>query len=358
MMQQSQQLSQHLGVSGACHSLGVPRSSFYRSRLPQAPSQGRPKPARALSETEKAEVRQVLNSERFQDCSPRQVYATLLDDDQRYLCHWRTMYRILAEYCEVRERRNQLQHPTYPKPELLATSPNQLWSWDITKLKGPAKWSYFYLYVIVDVFSRFVVGWLLADRESATLAEQLIAETCTKQNIDPDQLTLHADRGSSMRSKPVALLLADLGVTKTHSRPYTANDNPYSEAHFKTLKYRPDFPDRFGSQADARGWARTFFQWYNQQHRHSALGLMTPAMVHYGLAQAIRTQRQQTLLTAYAAHPERFVRGRPTPPDIPTQVWINKPTNNSNVIVPSEILFTEPGPQEVLGPFPDLILAH
>ncbi len=357
-MQQSQQLSQHLGVSGACHSLGVPRSSFYRSRLPQAPSQGRPKPARALSETEKAEVRQVLNSERFQDCSPRQVYATLLDDDQRYLCHWRTMYRILAEYGEVRERRNQLQHPTYPKPELLATSPNQLWSWDITKLKGPAKWSYFYLYVIVDVFSRFVVGWLLADRESATLAEQLIAETCTKQNIDPDQLTLHADRGSSMRSKPVALLLADLGVTKTHSRPYTANDNPYSEAHFKTLKYRPDFPDRFGSQADARGWARTFFQWYNQQHRHSALGLMTPAMVHYGLAQAIRTQRQQTLLTAYAAHPERFVRGRPTPPDIPTQVWINKPTNNSNVIVPSEILFTEPGPQEVLGPFPDLILAH
>lgn len=358
MMQQSHQLSQHLGVSGACRSLGVPRSSFYRSRQPQAPAKVRPKPARALSETEKAEVRQLLNSERFQDCSPRQVYATLLDDDQRYVCHWRTMYRILAEYGEVRERRDQLQHPTYTKPELLATGSNQLWSWDITKLKGPAKWSYFYLYVIVDVFSRFVVGWLLADRESAALAEQLIAETCTKQEIDPDQLTLHADRGSSMRSKPVALLLADLGVTKTHSRPYTANDNPYSEAHFKTLKYRPDFPHRFGSQAEARLWARSFFHWYNHQHRHSALGLMTPAMVHYGQAQAIRSQRQQTLLAAYAAHPERFVRGLPTPPDLPVEVWINKPTNTSDVMAPSEILFAEPGPQEVFGPLPDTRFAH
>lgn len=358
MRHQSQQLSPHLGVSRACQSLGIPRSSFYRSRQPQVPAKARPKPARALSEVEKAEVRQLLNSERFQDCSPRQVYATLLDDEQRYVCHWRTMYRILTEYGEVRERRNQLQHPTYTKPELLATAPNTLWSWDITKLKGPAKWSYFYLYVIVDVFSRFVVGWLLAERESAALAEQLIAETCSKQDIGPDQLTLHADRGSSMRSKPVALLLADLGVTKTHSRPYTANDNPYSEAHFKTLKYRPDFPDRFGSQADARLWARSFFQWYNHQHRHSALGLMSPAMVHYGQAQAIRTQRQQTLLAAYAAHPERFVRGLPTPPDLPSEVWINKPINNSDVIVPSEILFAEPGPQEILGPLPDTILAH
>jgi len=358
MMQESQQLSQDLGVSGACQSLGVPRSSFYRSQHPQRPAKARAKPARALSETEKAEVRQLLNSERFQDCSPRQVYATLLDDDRRYLCHWRTMYRILAEYGEVRERRNQLQHPTYTKPELLATAPNQLWSWDITKLKGPAKWSYFYLYVIVDVFSRFVVGWLLADRESAALAEQLIAETCAKQKIDPDQLTLHADRGSSMRSKSVALLLADLGVTKTHSRPYTANDNPYSEAHFKTLKYRPDFPDRFGSQTEARLWARTFFHWYNHQHRHSALGLMTPAMVHYGQAQDIRAQRQQTLLAAYATHPERFVRGQPTSPELPTEVWINKPTNNYEVMVSSQILFAEPGPQEVLGPLPETIFAH
>jgi putative transposase len=277
-----------------------------------------------LSEEEKVQVRQVLNGERFQDCSPRQVYATLLDEGV-YLCHWRTMYRILAEHDEVRERRNQLQHPMYSKPELLATGPNQLWSWDITKLKGPRKWTCYYLYVILDVFSRYVPGWLVAERESAMLAEQLIAETCAKQGIEPGQLTVHADRGSSMRSKTVALLLADLGVTKTHSRPYVSNDNPYSESQFKTLKYRPDFPERFGSLVDARNWARPFFRWYNHEHRHSSLGLMTPATVHYGQAEAVRAQRQQVLLEAYAAHPERFVRGQPTPPPLPKEVWINKP---------------------------------
>jgi putative transposase len=278
-----------------------------------------------LSQEERGTVRDVLNSDRFVDSAPRQVYATLLDEDV-YLCHWRTMYRILDEYQQVRERRNQLCHPTYTKPELLATAPNQLWSWDITRLLGPAKWTCFYLYVILDVFSPYVVGWMIAERETASLAETLIAETCAKQGITRDQLTLQPDRGSSMRSKPVALLLPDLGVTKTHSRPYTSNDNPYSEAQFKTLKYRPDFPDRFGSLVDARGWAQPFFQWYNHDHYHTGLNLMTPAMVHYGLAETVRGQRNWVLQTAYTAHPERCVRGVPVVPDLPREVWINPPT--------------------------------
>jgi putative transposase len=238
------------------------------------------------------------------------------------------MYRILNEHQEVRERRNQLQHPKYVKPELLATYPNMLWSWDLTKLRGPAKWSYFYLYTILDVFSRYAVGWMIAERESAILAQQLIQATCEKQGIQPDQLTVHADRGSSMRSKTVAILLADLGVTKTHSRPYTSTDNPYSEAQFKTMKYRPDYPDRFGSVQDARTWARCFFRWYNHEHHHSALGLMTPAVVHYGQAEAVTERRRQVLLAAYAAHPERFVRGEPRPPSLPQEVWINKPQSS------------------------------
>jgi putative transposase len=236
------------------------------------------------------------------------------------------MYRILKERRQVRERRNQLRHPTYTKPELLATGPNQLWSWDLTKLRGPAKWTYYYLYTILDVFSRYVVGWLIAERESARLAEQLIGETCAKQGIEPDQLTVHADRGSSMISKTVALLLADLGVRKSHSRPHVSNDNPYSESQFKTMKYRPDYPDRFGSIQDARAWARPFFHWYNHEHHHSGLGLLTPATVHYGQAQVVIDRRQQVLQAAYVAHPERFVRGQPKPPALPTKVWINKPS--------------------------------
>ena len=241
------------------------------------------------------------------------------------------MYRILNEHQLVSERRNQLRHPTYTKPELLATGPNQLWSWDITKLRGPTKWTYYYLYVILDVYSRYVPGWLIAEHESARLAEHLIAETCAKQAIVPDQLTLHADRGSAMRSKPVALLLADLGVTKTHSRPYVSNDNPYSEAQFKTMKYRPGYPDRFGSIQDARAWARPFFHWYNHEHYHSGLALLTPATVHYGHAQAVLEQRQETLQAAFAAHPERFVRGAPRPPSLPSEVWINKPPPEQEV---------------------------
>ncbi len=324
MIQIAEDLGQHVGVKRACEVLGVPRSSLYRMHQPERVPSPRPKPARALSEGERQTVREVLNSNRFVDSAPRQVYATLLDEEM-YLCSWRTMYRILAEHGEVRERRNQLTHPAYTKPELLATAPNQLWSWDITKLLGPAKWTYFYLYVILDVFSRYVVGWLVAEREAASLAEVLIAETCAKQNIRRDQLTLHADRGSAMRSKPVALLLSDLGVTKTHTRPYTSNDNPYSEAQFKTLKYRPDFPARFGSLTDARGWSQDFFAWYNNDHYHTSLNLMTPAMVHYGLADTIRDQRNQVLQAAFTAHPERFVRGVPTVPDLPREVWINQP---------------------------------
>jgi putative transposase len=255
MIETAEQLAEQIGVKRACRVLGVARSSLYRirqeKRIEPVPS---PEPSlspRALPPDEKATVREVLNSSRFQDQAPREVYATLLDEGQ-YLCSWRTMYRILDEHQEVRERRDQLRHPQYTKPELLATGPNQLWSWDITKLLGPTKWTYYYLYNILDVFSRYSVGWLIAERESASLAEELIATTCVRQGIQPGQLTIHADRGSSMTSKPVALLMADLGVTKTHSRPHVSNDNPFSESQFKTLKYRPEYPERFGCQQDAR----------------------------------------------------------------------------------------------------------
>jgi putative transposase len=324
-MNAAHQLSEHISISEACQALGVPRSSFYRAKQSKRAPKPRPTPERALKPQEKEQVRQVLNSEPFQDSAPREVYAALLDQGQ-YLCSWSTMYRILKERDLVCERRNQLRHPTYTKPELLATGPNQLWSWDITKLRGPAKWTYFYLYTILDVFSRYVVGWLIAERESASQAEHLIGETCAKQGIEPDQLTLHADRGSAMISKTVALLLADLGVTKTHSRPHVSNDNPYSESQFKTMKYRPGYPDRFGSIQDARAWARPFFHWYNHQHYHTGLALLTPATVHYGQAQAVLERRQETLQAAYAAHPERFVRGAPRPPSLPTAVWINRPS--------------------------------
>ena len=324
-MQSAEELGESIGVQAACAALIVPRSSLYRART-KRPERTIPKISpRAFSQAEKIKVRQELNSERFQDRSPREVYATLMDEGH-YLCSWRSMYRILDEHHEIRERRDQLRHPNYVKPELLATAPNQLWSWDITKLLGPTKWTYFYLYVILDVFSRYVVGWMIAERESASLAEELIAETCARQGIQPDQLTIHADRGSSMTSKSVAFLLADLGVTKTHSRPHVSNDNPYSEAQFKTLKYRPDYPSRFGCQSDARAWANTFFTWYNQEHHHTGLALLTPADVHFYRAQAVIQKRQIVLQAAYHKTPERFVKGLPVPPQLPRAVWINPPT--------------------------------
>jgi putative transposase len=269
-------------------------------------------------------VLEVLHSERFVDLAPAQVYATLLDEGV-YLASVRTMYRLLAACDEVRERRNQLRRPAYVRPELLATRPNELWSWDITKLLGPQRWTYYYLYVILDVFSRYVVGWLLAYRESAALAERLIAETVFKQGIAPGTLTIHADRGSSMTSKPVGLLLSDLGITKSHSRPHVSNDNPYSEAQFRTLKYRPAFPERFGCIEDGRAFCGIFFPWYNTEHHHSGLGLHTPEDVHYGRAVIKRDARVAVLGAAYAAHPERFVRRPPTPPRLPTAAWINAP---------------------------------
>jgi putative transposase len=326
LISSTEQLAETVGVSAACQALEMPRSSLYRARLATAPQPvcEAPVSPRALPSEERAEVRQVLNSERFADQPPREVYATLLDEGT-YLCSWRTMYRILDENQEVRERRNQLRHPQYTKPELLATQPNQLWSWDITKLLGPTKWTYYYLYNILDVFSRYSVGWMIAERESASLAEELIAATCVRQGIVPGQLTIHADRGSSMISKPVALLMADLGVTKTHSRPHVSNDNPFSESQFKTLKYRPDYPERFGCQPDARAWATDFFQWYNHEHHHSALGLLTPADVHFGRAQTILDQRQLVLQAAYLKNPERFVKGRSIPAQVPSAVWINPP---------------------------------
>ena len=308
------------GIAATCGALRVPRATFYRRRRSQSVQPPRRPSPRALSAEERAAVLSVLHEPRFVDLAPAEVYATLLDEG-RYLCSERTMYRVLAEHHEVRERRNQLRHPRYAAPELLARRPNELWSWDITKLLGPAKWTYFYLYVMLDVFSRYVIGWMVAHRESATLAERFIAETCARQGIDSGQLTIHADRGS----KPVALLLADLGVTKTHGRPHVSNDNPFSEAQFKTMKYRPMFPERFGSIQDARAHCHAFFTWYNTEHHHSGLGLLTPADVHHGLAEERVAARAAVLASAYAAHPERFPCGAPHPPARPVEVWINPP---------------------------------
>jgi putative transposase len=272
-------------------------------------------------------VLDTLHSERFVDKAPQEIYATLLDE-KKYLCSTSSMYRILRENEEVRERRNQLRHPIYQKPELLATRPNQVWSWDITKLLGPRKWTYFYLYVILDIFSRYAVGWMVARCESATLALRLIKETCDKQLIEPGQLTIHADRGSSMKSRPVALLLSDLGITKTHSRPYTSDDNPFSESQFKTLKYRPDFPQRFGCIEDARQFCQSFFRWYNEDHRHTGINLLTPETVHHGLSAQILEARGNVLNAAYEANPERFVNGVPSIKQLPGAVWINPPKDD------------------------------
>ena len=318
----------------ACLALGVARVSAYRfwqRKDNPAPTRQVRKSERALSGAEVEHILSVLHSDRFVDMTPAEVYATLLDEGI-YLCSTRTMYRILGANDEVRERRNQARHAEYAKPELLATRPNELWSWDITKLKGPVKWTYFYLYVIIDIFSRYVAGWMVADRESAELAKRLISETIRKQEADPTRLTIHADRGSSMSSKCVALMLSDLGVTKTHSRPHVSNDNPFSESQFKTMKYRPQFPLRFGCIEDARAFCVEFFRWYNTEHHHSGIALLTPETVHYGLAESVSQARLETLDRAYLLHPERFVRKQPEPPRLSNAVWINPPADVSKTL--------------------------
>ncbi len=325
-------LAPEVGVQAACKALLVPRVLFSRARratsdvpLPVAktPASATRHP-RALDEQERAQVLALLYTDRFVDCPPEVVYAMLLDEGA-YLCSPRTMYRILDDHQEVRERCGQLQRPVYGRSELLATAPNQVWLWDITKLLGPATWIYLYFYVILDIFSRYVVGWMLADGERAALATRLIDETCAKQTVEPAQLTIHADRGASMASKPVAFLLADLGVTKTHSWPHTSNDNPFSESHLKTLKYRPDFPDRFTSKEYAHDFCRAFFSWYNLDHRHFGIAFLTPHVVHHGLAEEVLAARHATVKVAYHAQPERFPRGAPVPAALPAEVLINPP---------------------------------
>jgi len=317
-----------VGVRVACTAVGEAQARWYRRhrQSPPPPTPERvpaPQP-RALSELERKELHQVLDSEEFVDEAPATVYAKLLDQGV-YLASTSTMYRVLHAHDEVRERRRQATHPAAKKPELLATRPNQVYSWDITKLLGPAKWTYYYLYVVLDIYSRYVAGWLLAHAENASLAQVLLADTAAKQGILPGQLTVHADRGSPMTAKPVAFLLATLGVTKSHSRPHVSNDNPYSESQFRTMKYRPEFPDRFGSFQDAHAFCGRFFRWYNDEHRHSGIGFHTPADVHYDRAELVRAQRADVLSAAYAEHPERFVRKLPEPPALPTIVWINEP---------------------------------
>jgi len=334
-----------LGVAATCEVVGLPRSTYYRQRFgPKYGPRRRPAVPRKLPAAERQQVLDVLHEERFVDVAPAQVHAQLLGEGE-YLCSPRTMHRILAENVESRERRNQLRHPQYAAPQLLATGPNQVWSWDITKLLGPQKWTYFYLYVLLDIYSRYVVGWLLADREWSGYAKRLIEDSVERQGVEPGQLTVHSDRGQPMKGKVLAQLYADLGVTKTHSRPHTSNDNPFSEAQFKTLKYRPEFPKRFGGQEHARSHASDFFDWYNHEHHHSALAWLTPFEVHYGLGEERLAARASVMEAAYRKHPERFVHGRPRRQELKRAVWINPPTDDA--------LKNEAGPE---GPAPSVLL--
>ncbi len=315
-------------TAAICAALGVSRATVQRRRsrsgTPAPAARPRPAPARALSGAQRQAVLDLLHAPRFADQAPAEIYATLLDEGV-YHCSVRTMYRLLGQNGEIRERRRQLRHPVYQKPELLAEKPNEVWSWDITKLMGPEKWSYFYLYVILDIFSRRVVGWCIADAETATLFKPLFEEAMQNHAVLPGQLTLHADRGGPMKAKATAFLLADLGVTRSHNRPHTSNDNPFSESHFKTLKYQPRFPKRFGCIEDARSFCRAFFDWYNQHHHHTGIGLMTPDQVHYGQIEAVHAARQVTLDQAFSQYPARFVKRPPVPPAKPTATWINPP---------------------------------
>ena len=323
-----EQLVDVVGVKPACELTGVSRATHYRRANPPpviGPSKPRPTPPNALTGEERSRILTELHRPEHADLAVAQVWARLLDEDV-YLASESTMYRLLREHGESGERRRQATHPPKTKPQLRATGPNQVWSWDITKLRGPTRGVYYDLYVIIDIFSRHVVAWTVAGAEDGELAKTLIEAALIEHGVARDQLSLHADRGSAMTSKPVVQLLIDLGVARTHSRPKVSNDNPYSESNFKTLKYCPAFPERFGSIQDAREFCTAFFDYYNHEHRHSALGLHTPASVHSGDAIHIRQQRQQTLDRAYAANPVRFANRRPTAPKLPTAAWINRPT--------------------------------
>ena len=326
----TENLAENIGVAQACEGMGVARSSFYykrtRKQRPIEEPKSRPSPPRALNQKEKQQVLDMLHCERFVDKSPAEIWATLLDEEI-YLCSERTMYRILNSGKEVKERRNQRKHPEYKKPELLAEGPNQVWSWDITKLKGPVTWTYYYLYVILDIYSRYVVGWMVAPKETAALAQRLIKATYAKQGVNKGDIILHADRGSPMIAKTTAQLCMSLGITKSHNRPYVSNDNPYSESQFKTLKYFPGFPGRFGSLQDSVSFCRPFFKWYNYDHRHSGIGMVTPTDMHYGMAENVVEERKRVLKAAFETHPERFVKGVPLPPVLPKAAWINPPVS-------------------------------
>lgn len=331
MIAAAQELAPQLNqVRESCDVLGVSRASYYRAIAPPKKREPRKpvRPSNALSEAERQQVLDVLHSEAYIDCPPAAVFNSLLDKGE-YLASERTMYRILADNDEVKERRAQRRHPQYAKPELIATGPNQVWCWDITKIKGAVKWLYFHLYVMLDIFSRCVVGWMLAPREAGYLAEQFIKETCTRQGIEPGQLTIHSDRGPAMQSGPVVHLHARLGITKSNSRPHVSNDNPFSESQFKTLKYRPGFPDRFGGFEDALAFCEEFFPWYNNEHYHSAIAFLTPADVHYGRADEILAARHATMMEAYAANPRRFIKGPPKPTVLERAVYINPPTTSN-----------------------------
>jgi len=345
------------GLTAAiCAATGVSRSTVGRRRArlsaPPAITRPRPRPGRALTEPQRRAVLDLLHAPRFADQAPAEIYATLLDEGV-YHCSIRTMYRVLDQNNEVRERRQQLRHPVYQKPELLAEKPNEVWSWDITKLMGPAKWNYFYLYVILDIFSRRVVGWRVADAESATLFQPLFEDAMEKHGVPPGQLTLHADRGGPMKAKATAFLLADLGVTRSHNRPHTSNDNPFSESHFKTLKYQPCFPKRFGCIEDARSFCRAFFDWYNRDHHHAGIGLMTPDQVHYGQIDTVHAARQITLDQEFRENPERFVKKSPVPPTKPTAAWINPPASKKTARLTTPVRpgsSNHPVPSSVLTP--------
>lgn len=343
------ELSSAVGAVRACAALSIPRASYYRWREPRraAPRERRCSPRR-LSAGERAAALEILNSPRFVDRPPVAIHATLLDEGI-YVCSPRSMYRILEEQGDVTERRNQRRHPQHKKPELLATGPNQVWSWDITKLLGPAKWVYYCLYVILDIFSRYIVGWMLADRETAALAKRLIGATVLKYAVEPRQLTIHADRGPAMIAKPVARLFEQLGIERSHSRPHVSNDNPYSEAQFKTLKYAPAFPDRFASIEHAHEVCARLIAWYNHEHRHAGINLFTPVAVHFGEHETIRARRQAVVEAAFARHPERFVRGPPHIKGPPQAVWINPPAipsgNRTLCGAPGATISGRPDPQ-------------